>query len=250
MKLLKHVLVIFVFLLHSQAKASLYKKNNQIKYKTYFGSCPSQVAGKLTLTLMREFEKKSSLLDVKKLIVRDRLDEKHFISHYDVSYNPTDKLLKFNFECPKPLLKAQIYKENGEQHYTAVLVEGGRFVDPTYEVLLRGEEKLKSNLPNLAFPISLVESKVQVQMADLTMKFHESFQDSLSEIILDEERNLTFIFSLDRRPSTAFLGKDFWHEKVEKLSKVLKYMQSNQTIPAVINLTNSKKVVVKFSDTL
>lgn len=34
---------------------------NKIKYKTYFGSCPSKIGGKLTLELTSEFEKTHSM---------------------------------------------------------------------------------------------------------------------------------------------------------------------------------------------
>ena len=61
-------------------------------------------------------------------------------------------------------MKAQIYKENGEEFYTAILVDSGEFVDPTYEVLLRSEKKLKKKLPSLAFPVGLIDTDTQKQM--------------------------------------------------------------------------------------
>ncbi|MEX1100139.1 MAG: hypothetical protein WEB87_06925 [Bacteriovoracaceae bacterium] len=221
-----------------------------IQYKTYFGSCPSRVAGKLTLVLMKKFEETNSLMAVKNLIVEKKMDEKHFLSNYKISYDPASKLLKFDFDCPKPVMKAQIYKENGEEFYTAILVDNGSFVDPTYEALLRAEKKLKRKLPGLAFPVNLIDSDTQKKMTHLALTFDKAFKDKLSEIILDEDKKLTMIFSIDRRPSSAFLGKDYWSEKVEKLAKVIEYMKKKKTIPAVINLTNSKKIVVKFSDTI
>lgn len=221
-----------------------------VQYKTYFGSCPSKVAGKLTLMLMRKFEETNSLREVKSLIVEKKLDEKHFLSEYKISYDPAAGLIRFNFDCPKPVMKAQIYKENGEEFYTAILVDNGTFVDPTYEVLLRGEKKLTRKLPSLAFPVGLIDSDIQKQMTELALAFDGNFKDKLSEIILDEDKKLTMIFSINRRPSSAFLGSDYWSEKVDKLAKVIDYMKKKNTIPAVINLTNSKKIVVKFSDTI
>lgn len=232
------------------AKNPILSLKKDVQYKTYFGACPSKVAGKLTLMLMRKFEETNSLIEVKKLIVEDKLDEKHFLSNYKISFDPATKLIRFNFDCPKPVMKAQIYKENGEEFYTAILVEDGTFVDPTYEVLLRGEKKLTRKLPSLAFPVSLIDTETQKQMTHLALTFDGNFKDRLSEIILDEDKKLTMIFSINRRPSSAFLGSDYWGEKVEKLAKVIDYMKKKNTIPAVINLTNSKKVVVKFSDTI
>ena len=221
-----------------------------IQYKTYFGSCPSKAAGKLTLKLMRKFEETNSLMEVKSLIVSEKLDEKHFLSDYKISYDPATTLLRFDFDCPKPVMKAHIYKENGEEFYTAILTDNGAFIDPTYEVLLRAEKKLTRKLPSLAFPVSLIDSEAQKQMTRLALAFDGNFKDKLSEIILDEDKKLTMIFSINRRPSSAFLGNDYWDEKVEKLAKVIDYMKKKKTIPAVINLTNSKKIVVKFSDTI
>ena len=48
-------------------------------------------------------------------------------------------------------MKVQIYKDNGDEYYTAILVDNGKLVDPTYEVLLRTEKKLKKKLPSMAF---------------------------------------------------------------------------------------------------
>lgn len=242
--------LIFIFgSVSVQAKLKNYSAR-EAQYKTYFGTCPSQVAGKLTLMLMRKFEETQSLMEVKKLIVSEKLDEKHFLSDYRISHDPALNLIRFNFECPKPVMKAQIYKENGEEFYTAVLVDTGEFVDPAYEVLLRAEKKLNRKLPNLAFPVNMIDTKAQRQMTELAMAFDSAFKDKLSEIILDQDKKLTMIFSIDRRPSSAFLGNDYWSEKVDKLAKVIDYMKKKNTIPAVINLTNSKKIVVKFSDTL
>lgn len=225
-------------------------KHKKVQYKTYFGSCPSKVAGKLTLTLMSEFDKKNSLYDLKEKISKDKLDEKHFLSSYKINYFPSDNMIKFRFDCPKPLMKAQIYKENGEEFYTAILVEGGKFVDPTYEVLLRSEKKLTANLPHLAFPVSLIDSDTEKELTALVETFNKEYRGKISEIIIDENKKLTLILSINSNPTSAFLGKDYWSEKVGKLVKIIDYMKKKKTIPAVINLTNSKKVVVKFSDTI
>jgi len=225
-------------------------KQKKVQYKTYFGSCPSKVAGKLTLILMSEFDKGHSLFDLKEKIIKDKLDEKHFLSSYKINYFPADNLIKFKFDCPKPLMKAQIYKESGEEFYTAILVEGGKFVDPTYEILLRAEKKLTKPLPHLAFPVSLIDSKIEGDLTELVSKFNKEYQGKISEIIVDEKKKLTLILSINRNPTSAFLGNEYWSEKVGKLVKIIDYMKEKKTIPAVINLTNSKKVVVKFSDTI
>jgi len=219
-----------------------------VHYRTVFGSCPSKAVGRLTLTLIKEFEKNNSLLDIKKKIVKDGLEEKYYLSSYKVNYNPLKKMLKFNYECPKALMKVQIYKKDGEEFYTAILVENGKLFDPTYEVLLRSEDKIIGELPHMAVPASLINSNIHLKITSLLNGLKEGFLGQVSEVIVNENQELTIIMSIGRKPSSAFLGKDLWDEKVTKLEEIITYMTEKKTIPAIINLTNSKKIVVKFSD--
>lgn len=249
MKSILVVILISCFSLAQASKPALISKK-EVKYKTQFNGCPSSAVGKLTLELVKEFDKTQSLLSLKSLIVKNNLEEKYFLSEYKINYDPSSKSLKFVFDCPKPVMKAQIYKKNGEEHYTAILVDTGKFVDPTYEVLLRAEKKLKGNLPSLAYPVSMVNDDSIKTITNLVQKFNGEFKNKLSEVILNEDKSLTMIFSINRKPSSAFLGNDYWSEKVEKLTKVIDFMKKKKKIPAVINLTNSKKIVVKFSDSI
>ena len=65
---------------------------------------------------------------------------------------------------------------------------------------------------------------------------------------MSSDGSLTIILSLDGNPSSAFLGDDEWTLKAVKLQKILKFLGAKEKTPSVINLTNSKKVVVKFND--
>ena len=223
---------------------------DKLKYKTFFNKCPSKIGGKLTLLLMKEFEKNNSLKDVKSKIVNEKLDEKYFLSSYRINFDPIQNKLKFNFECPEALMKVQIYKSNGDEYYTAILVDDGKLVDPTYEVLLRAEKKLKSKLPELALPVTALDSGAHSEITELVASLTPDFRKKISEIIINENKELTIILSINKRASSVFLGKEYWSEKVQKLVKVVTYMKKKKSIPAIINLTNSKKVVVKFSDTI
>ncbi len=218
----------------------------KVQYRTFFGSCPSKAVGRLALTLMKEFEVEKSLLAIKKKIVDDKLNEKYFLSSYNINYSPADNMIRFQFDCPKPLLKVQIYKKSGEEFYTAILVDSGELYDPTYEVLLRGEKKLKESLPHLALPADKINGNFHKDIAHLLNIVGEDFSKRISEIILNEKDELTVILSVGRKPSSAFFGKDYWGEKMSKLQKIVSYMGGKKKIPSVINLTNSKKVVVKF----
>ncbi len=249
---MKNLLCVFILLfsVSSFAKSTNPLLLNKIKYKTYFGKCPSKVGGKLTLLLMKEFEKNNSLKDVKELIIDKALEEKFFLSDYQISFDPLKKVLKFRLECPEAMMKVQIYKANGDELYTAVLVENGKLFDPTYEVLLRSEKKIKGKLPHLALPVASLDSKVHLSVTELILSLEPQFRKKISEVIVNENNELTVILSVNNRPSSAFLGTDYWTEKVGKLVKVIDYLKKKKSVPAVINLTNSKKIVVKFSDTI
>ena len=230
------------------ASASVTSK--KVRYKTVFGDCPSRSAGSLALRLMKTFEATKSLKDLKKQIIDEKLDRKYFLSDYKIKYDPVKKSIKFNFECPKPLMKVQVYKETENDSYEAILVQNGKLFDPTYEILLKEDKKLTGVLPSLALPVELLDKSVQNDISALIESGGAPLISKLSEVILDKEGSLTMILSLKGRPSSVFMGDGDWGEKIKKLKKIIGYMESQNKIPAVINLINSKKVVVKFSDTI
>ncbi|MAE58695.1 MAG: hypothetical protein CME69_07430 [Halobacteriovorax sp.] len=233
-------------LIVASVSANLMSKD-EVKYKTSFGYCPSRAAGKFTLKLVKNFEEKKSLRSMKKVIHSDRLKEKHFISDYKIKHDPIDGTLSFRFNCPKPLMKVQIYKDNGLESYEAILVDNGMLYDPTYEVLLRGEKKLDYDLPFLAIPVGEMEKDVQEKITTIVGSMDLAFRKKLSEVIVNDSKELTMILSIKGSPSSVFMGKGEWDKKVNKLTKIVSYMSSKRRIPAVINLTNPKKVVVKFN---
>lgn len=223
-------------------------KKTKVKYRTSFGRCPSRTAGTLTLQLIKVFERTNSLRDVKVKMVKEKLKDKHFISDYKISYDPMRGFINFKFGCPEPLMKVQIYKKSGLESYEAILVESGELFDPTYEVLLRSENKLSKPLPFLALPVEEMDKKTQKDVADLVTAMDFKVRRNLSEIILNENKELTIIMSMKNRPSSIFLGKEEWNSKLIKLEKIVSYMSKKRKVPTIINLTNAKKVVVKFND--
>lgn len=246
------IILLLIVSIFSFRSFSLSKKyyEDKVHYRTIFGQCPSKVVGRLTLSLIKEFEIKRSLLDVKKKIVQEQLEEKYYLSSYKIDYNPLQKMIKFQYDCPKALMKVQIYKNDGDEFYTAILVDNGKLFDPTYEVLLRAENKILKDLPHMALPASLLDSKIHKKMTSLLNDLGTKFVDRISEVILNEKKELTIILSIGSKPSSAFLGSDYWNEKIEKLNNIVNYMADKKTIPSVINLTNSKKVVVKFPQSI
>ena len=206
---MRSVFIISIFLVSTitQGASTKYFENN-VRYKTVFGQCPAKAVGRLTLSLIKEFEREFSLLDVKKKIVKEKLEDKYFLSSYKIEYNPLTKIIKFNYECPKPLMKVQIYKNDGDEFYTAILVDNGKLYDPTYEILLRSEKKITKQLPSMAIPTSLINSDIHKRLTSLFNGLEEEFTQKISEVILNEKEDLTIILSIGRKPSSAFLGKE------------------------------------------
>ena len=219
-----------------------------INYRTYFGQCPSKSSGMLTLILMKEFEKAKSLKDVKEKILNEKLDEKYFLSNYRISYNPVIKTLRIHLECPEPLAKVQVYKPNGQEHYSAILGENARMYEPQYENLMKAEKRLSYHLPLLAISMEQLEGSAPMDLASFIKKMEVDLRKQISEIIVSKNNELTIIFALGGKATSVFMGADLWEEKLTKLSKIVGYVGKNKRYPSSINLVNSKKVVVKFSD--
>lgn len=221
-----------------------------IKYRSYFGECPSKSSASFALIVMKEFEKNHSLKEVKEKILKDKLDEKHFLSDYRISYNPVIKTLRMTLECPEPMAKVQVYKSNGEEHYSAILGSNARMYEPHYENLMKAEKKLAYNLPSLAISMEQLEGDAPTSISKFIKQMEVDMRRQISEIILNKNNELTIVFSLGHRATSVFMGADLWEEKLSKLSKIVGYVSKSKRYPSSINLVNAKKVVVKFSDTL
>lgn len=232
------------------SKYSFAARESQLKYWTSFGQCPSKSAGSFVLKLTNTFEANKSLLSLKKTIVENDLMDKYYLSDYKIDYNPVRKRLEFRLDCPGPLVKVHVYNNSGNESYEALLVTSGRLFDPTYEVLLRSEKKLDYQLPILSIQEDMLSDKINNRLVSIFNPLDLKMRKKISEIILDEHKEMTVIMSLKGRPSSVFLGKDNWEIKVEKLQKIISFMEKKKKIPAIINITNLKKVVVKFNDNL
>lgn len=236
------------FILSSVAFATVPRtfEQNSLKYRTSFNECPSRSSGELTILIMKEFEKARSLKTVKEKFLSEKWSDKYFLSKYNVGFNPVTKTVRINLECPKPLVRVQVYKENGAEHYSAVMVSTGKLFDPSYEVLLKAEKLLNSDLPSLAIPVRELEGQVHENFTRFATRLDAEMRSKISEIIINENKELSIIFSLGQRTTSVFLGNDLWETKLDKLIKIISYVERSHKYPQTINLTNSKKVVVKF----
>jgi hypothetical protein len=197
---------------------------------------------------MKEFEKNHSLKDVKEKMLHEKLDEKYFLSNYRISYNPVIKTLRVHLDCPEPLAKLQVYKPNGQEHFSAILADNAKMYEPQYENLMRAEKKLNYQLPLLAISMDQLEASAPTDIANFIKRMEVDLRKQVSEIIISKNNDLTIIFAMGGKATSVFMGADLWEEKLEKLSKIVGYVGKNKRYPSSINLVNSKKVVVKFSD--
>lgn len=223
-------------------------RQKDVKYRTYIGECPSKSSGMFGILVMKEFEKNHSLKDVKERILKEKLDEKFFLSNYRISYNPVVKTLKIRLQCPEPLAKVQVYKANGEEHYSAILGDNARLYEPQYENLMKAEKKIKTNLPLLALTMDQIEGDAPTTLSRFIKAMDGDLRRTISEMIINKNNELTIVFSLGGKATSVFMGADLWEEKLTKLAKIVGFVMDSKRYPSSINLVNAKKVVVKFSD--
>ncbi len=232
--------------LTASASAPMEFSQRDLRYQTTFGECPARPAGILSILVMKEFERTRSLKAVKEKFLSEKWEEKFYLSHYHVGYNPVARTVRLRFDCPRPLARVQVYKNDGKEHYSAILGENGKLLDPSYEGVLKAEKRLKADLPSLAIPVKLLEGEAHESFTRLALQIAPEVREKISEIIINDNGELTMIFSLGGRATSVFMGTELWEDKLVKLVKVVSYVEKTGKFPSVINITNAKKVVVKF----
>jgi len=214
--------------------------------KTHWKNCPSQTVGKFVIELVSEFENNRSLYTVDKKIQEENLLKKYFVKDYKIKFSPINNKLTFNISCPKPLVRVSAINSEGMTVSSSILTEGGKLYDPTYELLLKSENIIESDLPTLAVSYDKLNEKIKDEVSDFFMSLDKTTRSLMSEMILDEKGKMTLILSHKRKPTSVFFGEGNWSEKRIKLSKMVSYLIDQKGLPKTINMTNTKKVVVKF----
>src|SRR5690606_4625542 len=140
----------------------------------------------------------------------EKLDEKYFLSDYRISYNPVIKTLSVHLECPEPLAKVQVYKPNGQEHYSAILGDNAKLYEPQYENLMKAEKRLNIQLPLLAISMEQLEQAAPMDLARFIKIMNLDLRSQISEIIISKNNELTIIFGLGRKATSVFMGADLW----------------------------------------
>ncbi len=242
------VRIITLFLYSHLAFGSI--GSSSINYRTNFGQCPAKTTGDLAIELVTKFEESKSLAELKKYIIDQKLKERYYLSYYNVNYNPLDRKLILDFDCPEIIAKVQVFKKDGSELYNAILVDTGEVIDPNYEVFLRKENKINYTLPFLSLDYQNINDKSIKKVSEFLIGTDKKIKGKISEIILDKNENITLIMSNKKNAVSVFMGKRDWAEKTQKLSKTLNYFEGKAQLPSIIKFTSSKKIVVKFSHNL
>lgn len=224
--------------------ANILSKELTYKIKNY--SCPTKAVGDLTLRLMDVFERDHSLKDLKMSIVKNKYEEKFFLQDYEIKFNPIENNILFTYYCPKPLLKIEIFDSLGIKTFGGALVSNGEIYKEVFLKLLEKEQKKPLNIPYLSIPHEKINGDITKEIAQLYLTLNKSNKKKVSEIILNQNLELTLILSASNRVASAFLGIENWTEKMSKLQKILDHFATSGKLPSLVNLTNPKKVVVKF----
>jgi len=204
-----------------------------------------KTAADLAIVLAREFDQSKSLYTLKQKMIDERWQENYFVSDYSISFNPVKSILSFKFSCPRLLARVQITREGGQQ-YMASLVEDGKIYDPQYEVVLRREKMIAGNIPYFAVSLTSVNEQKHLPVVQLLKQMKPSIYQKISEVIFNDTQELTLIVKTKLGATTVFLGREYWDEKMNKLSKIEDYFNQQTRQPKIINLTSNKKVVVRF----
>ena len=143
----KNLKLTLVCLFTTLSMNSALAARTKVKYKTRFENCPSQVLGRLSLKLIKYFEKDRSLFEIKKRILDEKLADIYYLEDYKIKFNPLNNMLHFYFKCPIPSYKLNFQKEGNKNEQTGILAENGVILSTGYLSLLRGEGKFIKDLP-------------------------------------------------------------------------------------------------------
>ena len=213
--------------------------------KVDFGTCPKKPTGDFVFKTSKIFEKNRSLKEVKIFATENRLKQKHFLRDYKITYNPVKKTLNYFLECSEPILKVSAIAEKGKIAYDVVLSEDGHTHDPSYLVYLRSEDG-SLNISKAALPVDMMTKANKDELVLLARQMKNLNKISLRELIFTKTGEMTMIIGKKKKIISVFLGKSFWKKKLDKLDKIISYLDAKQKTPSLVNLTDMEKAVIKF----
>ncbi len=139
-----------------------------------------------------------------------------------------------------------LQKFNNDYKLSSLLVDTGDVFDPQYEVLLRREKLIANSVPYFAISIKNLNEQKHLGVVSLLKQMNPKVYQQVSEVILNDSEELTLILKSKSKAISVLLGKEYWDDKISKLSKIQDHFSQKEKKPLVINLTSNKKVVVRF----
>jgi hypothetical protein len=234
----------YSFVLFCSTAEVVYAKS---KIYTQFNNCEKKTAGVFALKAYKKFEENHSLYDVKKWVDVERQHHRHFIEEYKAKYDPLAQKLVLDLVCPKALVKVYNSKGNQDDSSTdGILSQAGVLYDPTFELTLSKEGKDDIFIPALTIMSDRFDDELLKNFLNFATNVQKQVDISISEYILQSNDELLLILSTNAGPTSVFLGDNDWPEKSKKLIKIHNYFNAQKSFPRVINLQNTKKVVVKY----
>ncbi|MBI2521523.1 MAG: hypothetical protein HYV97_13985 [Bdellovibrio sp.] len=225
---------------------------NSYSYKSFIGNCPARPSSEFALLIAKRFEEKKSLGDVKRYLENGHHSERYFVSNYKVDFDPLREHITIKLECPGPIYRVTFYSTKGtrpKSYDDLILASDGNFYNKIFADFLTEEGKLTKKLPVLAMPESRYGRELWDGLKRISTSIYTlELEKNLTEMIVNKDGSLTMILSVNSHPVSVFFGKSEWDDKIQKLSRLVTYTQNQQRIPSIVNMTNAKKVVVKFSE--
>lgn len=241
------VFIISLFLIGKNTFAA-----TNTSYKSLFGACPTKAASQFALIIAKNFEETKSLRKIKEQIVNGQLQDKYFISNYGVKLDPIKNRVTIKLECPTPMYRITFYGDglnSVKDHDDLILANNGNFYNKIFQEMLEEEGKAINKLPVLALPENRFGQELKGDLQSVSRRIYmTNFDKNLTEMIINRDETLTLILSINQKPISVFMGKQDWGAKIDKLTRIVDHFASQSRIPSIINITNVKKIVVKFSE--
>jgi hypothetical protein len=257
----------FIFLLENQNPMSIYSSPfglfgkviflcslfygsvcfSGIRYEVQTNLCPKSHVQHLINKIKRSYDEHQSLYDLKKQFLSENWSTQYFLSFYKIEYFPFVKKVAVQLDCSQPLFRVH-FKQNSHELYEKTLAENGQLYDPNYEYLYYKDQDVPVQLSYLTIDEKHRENKIFfIQIKNLVKTQKVFFQKYIAEAIFDEGDSLTFIIRHSQGSSVAYLGKSDWNKKLHILKKMMMNFEMQGQIPVLMNVSNLKKVVVKFT---
>jgi hypothetical protein len=156
--------------------------------------------------------------------------------------------------CSRPLFRVH-FKNNDLEIFEKTLAEDGHLYGPHYEYLYYHDRNVnKKNRTHNKVDLSYLtiaekhreNKKFFSEIKNLFQLQQYFFKRYVSEVIFDDDDMLTFVLRHSGGSSVVYFGKNLWVDKLQALKSIMTTFEKKNVLPHLLDLTDLKKVVVKF----